>query len=89
MTRTVHNENYDLIGRLALALYGQNITITLDALKLILNDHGTTFSDQSNLGLGRSVSAAYRKWEKVDPVIHHAIAYTFKGRDGKFPWENR
>lgn len=86
MNTSVNNEIYDLIGRLSVGLYSQSITISLDALKQILNDAGASYSDVSNLGLGRSVSAAYKAWEKVDPVVHHAIAYTFKGRNGSFPW---
>lgn len=87
MKVSVNNDTYDFIGKLSIALYGQGITISLDALKQILNDRGANYSEASNLGLGRSVSAAYRAWEKVDPVVHHAIAYTFKGRNGNFPWE--
>lgn len=87
MKNSVNNESYDFIGKLSIALYSQGITISLDALKQILNDRGQNYSDVSNLGLGRSVSAAYHAWEKVDPVVHHAIAYTFKGRNGSFSWE--
>ena len=87
MKATVKNETYDFIGKLPIALYGQGITISLDALKQILNDRGANYIEASNLCLGRSVSAAYRAWEKIDPVVHHAIAHTFKGRNGNFPWE--
>lgn len=87
MKTTVDHDIYDFIGRLSIALYGQGISISLDALKQILNDRGANYSENSNLGIGSTVSAAYRAWEKVDPVVHHAIAYTFKGRNGKFPWE--
>jgi hypothetical protein len=89
MKNTVNNDVYDFIGQLSIALYSQGITITLDALKQILNDEGNQYSEVSNLGLGKSVSTAYHAWEAVDPVIHHAIANTFKGRNGNFPWENR
>ena len=87
MKNTITNSTYNFIGKLSIALYSQGITITLDALKQILNDQGSEYSEVSNLGLGRSVSAAYHAWEKVDPVIHHAIAHTFKGRDREFPWD--
>lgn len=87
MTNSVNDATYDFIGRLAIALYSQGITISLDALKQILNDSGEDYSWESNLGLGRSVSAAYKAWSNVDPVVHHAIAYTFKGRNGQFPWD--
>ena len=87
MKNSVNDSTYDFIGKLAIALYSQGITITLDALKQMLNDEGDNYSWDSNLGLGRSISTAYKAWEKVDPVIHHAIAHTFKGRNGKFPWD--
>lgn len=85
--KEVENKTYNLIGKLAIALYGQNINITLDALKQILNDHGDHYSSDSNLGIGQSVAAAYRAWEKVDPVVYHAIAHVFTGRDGVKAWE--
>lgn len=83
----VEDKTYNLIGKLAIALYGQNINTTLNALKQILNDHGENYSLDSNLGIGQSVAAAYRAWEKVDPVIYHAIAHVFIGRDGLKAWE--
>lgn len=87
MKHSLENSTYDLIGRIAIALYSQGITITLDALKQILNDEGSNYSLNGSIGLGQSVAAAYRRWEKVDPVVHHAIAFTFRGRDGQLPWE--
>ena len=87
MTNTVENKSYNLIGKIAMGMYNQNLDISLDALKQILNDNGADYSDQSNRGLGQSVSAAYRAWEKSDPVVHKAIQHTFKGRNGNFPWE--
>jgi hypothetical protein len=83
----VENENYQFIGELAIALYSKEIQITMSALKQILNDRGMDYSEVSNKGLGSSVRAAYHAWEKVDPVIHHAIAYTYRNKDGEIPWE--
>lgn len=87
MKKSVNNPNYDLIGKLALGLYSQGIKITLDALKQILNDNGEEYSNDSNLGIGKSVSAAYHAWEKIDPLVHIAIANTFIGRNGEFSWD--
>lgn len=87
MVHNVEHKTYQFFGQLSIALYSQGIQISLDALKQILNDEGEQYSETSNRGLGQSVSVAYRAWETVDPVIHHAIAWTFKGRDGHFPWE--
>lgn len=85
--KEVENKTYNLIGKVAIALYGQNINITLDALKQILNDHGFEYGSEGNRGIASSVSAAYRAWEKVDPVVYHAIAHVFTGRDGVKAWE--
>jgi hypothetical protein len=40
MNNSVKDSTYDFIGKLAIALYCQGITITLDALRQILNDEG-------------------------------------------------
>jgi hypothetical protein len=45
------------------------------------------FGYKNNRGLGRGISAAYRYWKEKDPVIHHAIAYSYVDRNGKIPWD--
>lgn len=88
MINTVENENYNFIGKLSMALYAQGITISLDALKQILNDNGMQYSEENNRGLGRSLAAAQHAWQKSgDPVVHHAIAHTIVGKDGKPAWQ--
>ncbi|MBO6622431.1 MAG: hypothetical protein JJ892_12100 [Balneola sp.] len=89
MTRTVENKVYNFIGNLSIALYSQGIQISLDALKQILNDHGQNYSESSNRGLGKVVSSAYDAWKEIDPVVHHAIAWTFIDKGGKPAWEKR
>jgi hypothetical protein len=79
-------EVYEFIGELAIALYSKKITITLSALKSILNEKGQNYSEQSNKGFGQVVSAAWSIWEKKDPIIYHAIAYSFTDKNGKTPW---
>ncbi len=86
MKNSTEDPRYDLIGRLAFALYGQEITISLSALKHIMIEHGFEYSENSNRGMARSVSAAFHAWEKLDPVVHHAIAWNFFGKDGKPSW---
>lgn len=86
MKNTTGNEKYDLIGRLAIALYGQGITISFSSLKQIMIDNGFDYS--SNRGMASSVKAAFYAWEEIDPVVHHAIAYNFVGKDGLFAWEH-
>ena len=79
------SEIYDFIGELAIALYSKKIQISLSALNEILKAKGAEYGN--NRGLGQGVSAAWDHWEKKDPVIHHAIAYTFTDKDGNRPWE--
>ncbi len=85
--KTTNNEAYDFMGKLAMALKTQNIQITFDALKAILNEKGMSYSETSNLGIGKSVSSAYKAWEKIDIVVHHAIADSFTSRDGSHAWD--
>ncbi len=76
---------YDFIGELAIALYSKKKRISLTALNQVLCDNNLE-NYGNNRGLAAGVSAAYRHWEKKDPVIHHAIAYTYIDRDGNLPW---
>jgi len=84
--KTTNNKAYDLIGKLAIALKSQDIQIKFDALKVILNEKGMSYSDTSNLGIGKAVSSAYKAWEKIDIVVHHAIADSFTSRNGSHAW---
>ena len=78
-------EIYNLIGNLAIALYSKNIQISLSSLNQILKDKDAEYGN--NRGLASGVSASWRYWKKKDPIIHHAIAYTFIDKNGNFPWE--
>ena len=79
------SEVYDFIGELAIALYSKKIQISLSALNEILKDKGEDYGN--NRGLGAGVSAAWRHWKDKDPVIYHAIAYTFTDKNGELPWK--
>ncbi|HEO65873.1 MAG TPA: hypothetical protein ENI73_08390 [Spirochaetes bacterium] len=78
-------EIYEFIGELAIALYSKKIQISLSSLNSILKDKKCEYGN--NKGLGQGVSAAYRHWEEKDPVIHHAIAYTYTNEGGGFAWD--
>ena len=78
------NEIYDFIGDLAIVLYLKKIQITLSSLNSILKDKGAEYGNNRDLGTG--VSAAWRHWKEKDPVIYHAIAYTFRDKNGNIPW---
>ena len=77
-------EVYEFIGELAISLYSKKIKISLSALNAILKDKNAEYG--SNRGLASGVSAAYRFWKDKDPVVHHAIAYTFNDKDGEPAW---
>jgi hypothetical protein len=84
--KKLDNEAYDFIGKLAIAVYPHDIKISLDALKQMLRDKGHKYSETENIGLGRSVAAAYRAWGKVDSIVRDAIALVYVGRDGEHSW---
>lgn len=78
---------YDFIGKLAITLHAQRISISFTALNAILSDKNCSF--ESNRGLASAVAAAYRYWEtKDDLAIAHSIALTFKNKDGEYAWSD-
>jgi hypothetical protein len=77
-------EIYDFIGDLAMCLYSKKIRINFTSLNSILSEKGCEFGN--NKGLASGVAAAYRHWEKKDPVVHSAIAHTFTNKDGVLAW---
>jgi len=81
------NETYDFIGNLSVALYSQDIQISLTSLRSILDDRDMTYGNERGMGAG--VSAAYTYWKenKEDPVVHHAIAHTYVDQEGELPWK--
>lgn len=79
------DEVYDFIGELAIALYSKKIQISLGSLRSILADRGKDYNN--NRGMATGVSAAYRRWKDKDPVVYHAIAYTYTDKDGNLAWD--
>lgn len=78
-------QTYDFIGKLAIALHAQNISISFTSLNSILADKNSSYD--SNRGLASGVAAAFRHWEaKPDLAVAHSIALTFKNKDGNFAW---
>jgi len=77
-------EKYEFIGKLAISLYSKEIKISLSSLKSILKDRNVIY--ESNRGLAKAVSSAYKYWNKKDNVIHSAIAYTYTDKNGNLPW---
>ena len=75
----------DFIGELAIALSSKKIQISLGSLRSILADRGKDYNN--NRGMATGVSAAYRRWKDKDPVVYHAIAYTYTDKDGNLAWD--
>ena len=86
MAAMTNDEVYDFIGELAIALYSKKIQISLGSLRAILLDKGKDFG--TNRGMASAVSAAYRRWEKKDPIIYYAIAYTYTDKEGNLAWKS-
>jgi hypothetical protein len=86
--KKIDNNTYELIGKIAMGFYSQGIKISFDALREILNDNGAKYSYDSNLGIAKSVSAAFKMWDEAgDKVVPHAISQTFTSRDGSYAYE--
>ena len=81
-------EVYQFIGELAICLYSKKITMSYSALNELLNDHGRNAMYGNNRAVASAISAAYRRFEAKDPVIHHAIAYTYVDKHGVPSWKN-
>lgn len=77
-------EIYDFIGELAIALYSKKIQISLNSLNSILDDKNCSYGN--NRALAKAVTASYTRWKIKDPVIHHAIAYTYVDKNGNLAW---
>ena len=87
MAKEMTNEEiYDFIGNLAIALYSKNIQISLGALRAILLDKcGKDYVN--NRGMASAVAAAYRRWEKKDPIIYLAIAFAYTDKEGQLAYD--
>lgn len=87
MEKEMTNEQiYDFIGDLAIALYSKNIQISLGALRAIMLDKcGKDYVN--NRGMASAVSAAYRRWEKKDPIIYLAIAFAYTDKEGNLVYD--
>lgn len=81
------DETYDFIGKLAIALYSQDIRISLGSLRAVLADADRGNDYASGRGMAAGVSAAYDHWErKDDRVVAEAIAYTYTDKHGNLAW---
>ncbi len=81
-----NDQIYDFIGDLAIALYSKNIQISLGALRAIMLDKcGKDYVN--NRGMASAVSAAYRRWEKKDPIIYLAIAFAYTDKEGNLVYD--
>ncbi|OYQ82384.1 hypothetical protein [Wohlfahrtiimonas chitiniclastica] len=103
----VKDKDYQLMARIAIALYDQekyddgeqNDWITFSTLKTIMNANGGDYSEGwNNRGIASSVSTAQtyygqaredavdKKEKKTLEDIRHAIAVSFRNKDGKISY---
>lgn len=87
---SIQNDTYEFIGRLALALYGQNVRMSYATLMRLLEDNGLD-NYGSERGMARGIEAAYHQWEAAEEPLGatptcNAIALTFVDKDGNYPW---
>ncbi|MGP8215199.1 MAG: hypothetical protein ACLQQ4_06530 [Bacteroidia bacterium] len=75
---------YDFISDIVICFYSKRIKISLVSLNAILKDRDSDYSHKKKLR--QAIDAAYKYWEKRDPVVHHAIAYVFSDNHGKHAW---
>ena len=91
--KTSLDETYEFIGRLALALFSQEIKVSYSSLIKILVDNGRR-KYWSPRAMARGISAAYRRWEKLEndsmgvKATCAAIAATYVNQNGVPSWHN-
>ena len=88
----LENRTYEFIGRLALALFSQNIKMSYSTLIKVLEDNNLD-SYGSERGMASGIAAAYRRWEDIEkdcriPTTCGAIANIFVNREGVPEWIN-
>lgn len=90
MDAKIENANYDFIGRLANALFGQGIKMSYSTLMQLLVENGLD-SYGSERGMARGIAAAYHRWKEAEsnckiPSTSGAIANTFVNKAGYPSW---
>ena len=78
-------ERYSYVGNLAIALFSQDIKITLTSLNQILKDENADCG--SNRGLAKVVRASYDYFKDTHPKTSSAIAHTFTNKWGNACWK--
>lgn len=85
--RLVEDERYQLMAKVAVALYEHDTWITFDSLKSILKDHGFDYSEDQNRGLASSIKAAEEAYRAINEEIRHAIAVTYRNKNGELAFD--
>ena len=97
----VEYDGYQLMARIAIALFFANEWITFSELKVMMNSRGYEYSEnEKNRGIASSVSAAQTKYgqarenavsdEEKESLeyIRHAIAVSFRNKDGEISYDS-
>jgi len=92
----VDDECYRLIAWIAITIYdekeylknkeeyikNQEFWITFSDLKILMNEYGLGYSEGGNRGLASDVGRAEEEYRKTNEYIRHAIAVSFRNKDG-------
>lgn len=78
----VEYDGYQLMARIAIALFFANEWITFSELKIMMNDRGYEYSEGGNRGLASSVKTAEESYRNINEDLRHAIAVSFRSKDG-------
>ncbi len=68
-------EAYRFIGKFALALHSQDLTISAMTLQKMLQDRG--FQANNARGMRQVIVASYHYWQDRDPIVHRVMTAAF------------
>jgi hypothetical protein len=68
-------EAYRFIGKFALALHSQDLTISAMTLQRTLQDQG--FQATNARGMRQVIAASYHYWQDRDPIVHRVMTTAF------------
>ena len=66
---------YRFIGKFAMALHSQDLTISAMTLQRMLQDQGFHVTDAR--GMRQVIVASYRYWQDRDPIVHRVMTAAF------------
>ena len=68
-------EAYRFIGKFAMALHSQDLTISAMTLQKMLQDQG--FHTNHASGMRQVIVSSYHYWQDRDPIVHRVMTTAF------------